>query len=508
MEEDQEHKHICKFCNKSFPCGRSLGGHMRSHLINISSADHQKTNEKLPKKKLPPLVNGKSNCKTDFIMEGGGQFGCGLRENPKKTSKFSKSSEEDTLLQEKLCKECGKSFQSWKALFGHMKCHSVNGKMANSMEEDYWNSSNDHQKLIMDSQSDNEAATPLFKRKRSDRMKRDKGDWGGINSVVESSDNSPEFLEANKIAETLDKDSNINGLKFKKLRNGKLETTIINSELKSVKQLELKSLLNGLNTRKKLEVSSYENRIGDKFENTNLDIGGNESEVNSPKNLIKEGGYGQFKTDIKKNKSRKRKCIDAHDSELSVSVEYKKLPLAHAPSDSELCQDFDTKSKFTCSICKKAFPSYQALGGHRASHKKFKGCCAPRSENSPETEHSHNKSANSKLIKCSSSENLIGVSAAKAEAEVGWKKYKDHECPICFKVFSSGQALGGHKRSHLIGDQAKNNPSVETQKPIREIRNFLDLNLPAPAEAECNDFKPWWFGTSHKQEPLLGLLSS
>ena len=25
-------KHVCKFCNKRFPCGRSLGGHIRSHL--------------------------------------------------------------------------------------------------------------------------------------------------------------------------------------------------------------------------------------------------------------------------------------------------------------------------------------------------------------------------------------------------------------------------------------------------------------------------------------------
>ncbi|BAT79671.1 hypothetical protein VIGAN_02259000 [Vigna angularis var. angularis] len=37
MEEDQEVKHSCKFCSKSFPCGRSLGGHMRSHVTNVSS---------------------------------------------------------------------------------------------------------------------------------------------------------------------------------------------------------------------------------------------------------------------------------------------------------------------------------------------------------------------------------------------------------------------------------------------------------------------------------------
>jgi predicted amidohydrolase len=28
------------------------------------------------------------------------------------------------------------------------------------------------------------------------------------------------------------------------------------------------------------------------------------------------------------------------------------------------------------------------------------------------------------------------------------------ECPVCFRVFGSGQALGGHKRSHMTADGA------------------------------------------------------
>lgn len=116
-----------------------------------------------------------------------------------------------------------------------------------------------------------------------------------------------------------------------------------------------------------------------------------------------------------------------------------------------------------------------------------------------ETENSHNQiSDDSKLAK---SENMVRFSAE--------KKNKGHECPVCFKVFPSGQALGGHKRSHLIGDQVKTSPCNGSEKPIREVRDFLDLNLPAPDdEEECSDFKPWWIGASHKHEPLLGLLSS
>ncbi|KAL8547092.1 hypothetical protein ACS0TY_006715 [Phlomoides rotata] len=404
-DQDQDQKHKCKFCSKSFPCGRSLGGHMRSHLINLSPSDRKKRDEKHPKKKLRPLV------KPDSSMDGGDQFGSyGLRDNPKKTSKLS----EDALLEEKGCKECGKSFQSWKALFGHMKCHSVNGKATTNVDEDSWQSYDD--KLIMDSQSDNEAATPFCRRKRSGRMikrytsntnssslteidhqeeeevalsliilSRDKGMWGGVNS---SSDHSFELMEADQTAKNESKSSGEECQKMKKLKNVKLKSPSI------------------------VHVAEKD-----------------------------------------KKKSRKRKSID-----------------------SQLHNEIEQTSKFACSICKKAFQSYQALGGHRASHKKFKGLCAPRSENSLETEHSHNQTEN-----------------------------KGHECPICFKVFSSGQALGGHKRSHLIVDQTKNNP---TEEPPQEIRGFLDLNLPAPEEEECNEFKPWWIGTSNEQQPLIGLLSS
>ncbi|GMI72195.1 hypothetical protein like AT1G26610 [Hibiscus trionum] len=39
MEEEHEFKYVCKFCPKSFPCGRSLGGHTRSHMNNSADQD-------------------------------------------------------------------------------------------------------------------------------------------------------------------------------------------------------------------------------------------------------------------------------------------------------------------------------------------------------------------------------------------------------------------------------------------------------------------------------------
>ncbi|CBI15163.3 unnamed protein product, partial [Vitis vinifera] len=100
------------------------------------------------------------------------------------------------------------------------------------------------------------------------------------------------------------------------------------------------------------------------------------------------------------------------------------------------------------------------------------------------------------------------ASAVKAETILGSKKSKGHECPICLKVFSSGQALGGHKRSHLVGgSDTRGSQTIVIPKPLPEIRDLLDLNLPAPAEEE-GGFKAWWVGSSHKHEPLVGMISN
>ena len=55
---------------------------------------------------------------------------------------------------------------------------------------------------------------------------------------------------------------------------------------------------------------------------------------------------------------------------------------------------------------------------------------------------------------------------------------KIHECPACFKVFASGQALGGHKRTHVTGSAT--NPIPSSTKFGNN--NLIDLNLPAPID--------------------------
>jgi len=116
------------------------------------------------------------------------------------------------------------------------------------------------------------------------------------------------------------------------------------------------------------------------------------------------------------------------------------------------------RGRYKCETCDKVFRSYQALGGHRASHKKMKL--------NSETE----------------------FQKAELELEhVTVAEKKVHECPVCFRVFGSGQALGGHKRTHVIGSSAS--PTTATVRTPATVRasarvadSLIDLNLPAPMD--------------------------
>ncbi|CAA0842323.1 C2H2-type zinc finger family protein [Striga hermonthica] len=135
---------------------------------------------------------------------------------------------------------------------------------------------------------------------------------------------------------------------------------------------------------------------------------------------------------------------------------------------------------FQCKACKKIFASHQALGGHRASHKKVKGCFAARPESGGDSGRVE--------------DGFLRVARPAKRTE------KMHECSVCRRVFTSGQALGGHKRSHWLTTNSADNAFVTSfqyddddddddrhktvflHAPDRDRQLDLNLNLPAAPE--------------------------
>lgn len=116
---------------------------------------------------------------------------------------------------------------------------------------------------------------------------------------------------------------------------------------------------------------------------------------------------------------------------------------------------------FECKSCNRKFSSFQALGGHRAGHKKPRPSPDGPLERLP-------------------------------------PKAKMHECSICGQEFALGQALGGHMRRHRAalagsgGDEKKQPTTPDDQYSVAAVvkksggskmRGLLglDLNL-TPAE--------------------------
>ncbi|WOH02219.1 hypothetical protein DCAR_0521608 [Daucus carota subsp. sativus] len=81
---------------------------------------------------------------------------------------------------------------------------------------------------------------------------------------------------------------------------------------------------------------------------------------------------------------------------------------------------------YECKTCNRQFPSFQALGGHRASHKRPK----------------------------------LMVGDLLQQVAV---KPKTHECSICGVEFALGQALGGHMRRHRAEIEANSTSTTITE---------------------------------------------
>ncbi|CAN0905624.1 Zinc finger protein ZAT10 [Linum grandiflorum] len=182
-----------------------------------------------------------------------------------------------------------------------------------------------------------------------------------------------------------------------------------------------------------------------------------------------------------KRKRSKRSRLDHHhdDHHSPTEDEYLALCLVMLARGTTNLQSNKTvlMSSYKCTVCGKAFPSYQALGGHKASHRKSVLAAGAVQSTSGVTTTTTTTSSSS------------AAGAGKA-----------HECSICHKSFPTGQALGGHKRCHYDGGAANNNAKAATSASEgvgstttsatvvqqQSHRGLIDLNLPALPEFASN----------------------
>ncbi|KAF6167696.1 hypothetical protein GIB67_017191 [Kingdonia uniflora] len=165
---------------------------------------------------------------------------------------------------------------------------------------------------------------------------------------------------------------------------------------------------------------------------------------------------------------------------------------------------------YECKTCNKCFGSFQALGGHRASHKKLKAAAEAASAAALDVVAGEDHKKALVLYEDHHSSVLMGNRVFYTTSN---NKSKIHECSICGSEFSSGQALGGHMRRHrTVTITATASADIapimmEPQEPAR-IRNVLalDLNLPAPEE-DHREAK-FSFVTKQQQQPLRFSTSS
>ncbi|KAF7805650.1 zinc finger protein ZAT5 [Senna tora] len=152
-----------------------------------------------------------------------------------------------------------------------------------------------------------------------------------------------------------------------------------------------------------------------------------------------------------------------------------------------------TMDLYECKTCNRTFPSFQALGGHRASHKKPKLDDKKPPSPSPPPQVEDAGEAQFKITPPISLQ--LPTHNINKPSPTPTNKAKIHECSICGSEFTSGQALGGHMRRHRASTTTNAAPLQVKPRNVLE----LDLNLPAP-EDDLRDSK-FQFTPSHK--PLV-----
>ncbi|KAJ0247571.1 C2H2-like zinc finger protein [Hirschfeldia incana] len=342
-----EKEYICKFCNKKFPSGKSLGGHIRIHT-NQYSLHSSSYNAKNPKKK---------------------------------NKKRLVDQREITALQQQqlCCRECGKGFDSLKDLWSHMDCCCHR----------------EVEKLVMDTETTSSSGSS---RKRSKKQ-----------SSSESFSSSSEIEQEHK--------------------NSALSLMMMS--------MDPRGLTLVVNSLVAAELSSVYN-----------------SEILEAK--VSSGEQLKMIFNVKNQDIETDNGATLSDSYSSDSDYFMNGPKR---SDSDVSVDGCLRNSGDDLEAKEGRSKYDEL-------RNSKNVALPSYESD---------SCADTNRKIHSESSLMVVKKAVSAKKESKAHVSTHECPICFRVFKSGPALGGHKRSHFLG----NLEHKIKHKAAAPDNMQIDLNLPA-----------------------------
>ncbi|XP_022769668.1 zinc finger protein ZAT9-like [Durio zibethinus] len=340
------------------------------------------------------------------------------------------------------CKLCLKSFANGRALGGHMRSHMLNLPIPPKVEE------KERPKVApkqLREESEAASASASYLSSSSEEEGEEKGQFYGLRENPKRSIRlvDPEFVDAGSVV-LQDRESETESSKNPTRRRSKRAWKILEHHQYHQQQQQRQEQQEDT---KKLKVNTKQLCMTESWAEpeTVSSISDTTTEEDVAFCLMMLS-RDQMKSKARQDEEEEETEIEKSMEETDESEEYFKLSKVNRT----------TRGKYRCETCNKVFKSYQALGGHRASHKKIKA-------HSPATHETELEPEN--MGTCSMTEK------------------KRHECPVCFRVFSSGQALGGHKRSHVTGQVvATTQTHDKSSKKLGD--NLIDLNLPAPMDED------------------------